>query len=56
MALMDARGKEILVEFENSIKKEMGVSPIDIANVMAAHEVCDDIREIIGQIMEICET
>lgn len=54
-ALLDARGKEITQKDDNSIKQRFGTTPIQIAKAMEANEVCQDIRELIGQINAMCQ-
>lgn len=53
-ALLDARGKEITVEHADSFRKRLGVTPIQIADVMNADEVCLDIIELVNQIIAMC--
>jgi hypothetical protein len=54
LAMLDARGKEIVQEGENSIKKKYKILPHDIAEAMLPAEVPDDIRTLINKIQTVC--
>lgn len=53
-AMIDARGKEITQKHTRSVKRVLGVSPIDIAKAMQANEIADDIRGVIETLVEMC--
>jgi hypothetical protein len=53
-AMLDARGKEITQEGATSIKARYAVSPEDIANAMEPDEVPDDVKTLLGQIVQMC--
>ncbi|OKP65811.1 hypothetical protein BTE77_32560 [Ensifer adhaerens] len=55
VAMIDARGKETSQEHVRSIKKVLGVSPIDIAEKMNADEIPEDVKTLISQIVELCD-
>lgn len=54
LAMLDARGKEISQKGPDSIKVIYGVTPLEIASVMRPAEIPDDIKQLIGQIFEMC--
>lgn len=49
-ALLDARGKELFSE----ITKRFRVERLEIASAMAIDEVCDDVKELLRQIGDMC--
>ncbi|MCF3641212.1 hypothetical protein LXM94_14645 [Rhizobium sp. TRM95111] len=53
-AMIDARGKEITQKSTRSVKRVLGLSPIDIAKAMQANEIADDIRGVIETLVEMC--
>jgi predicted ATPase len=53
-ALLDARGKEILQTYTNSVKRTFHITPLAIAEVMTPEEVCEDVIELIEQIIQMC--
>ena len=54
-AMVDARGKEITHEHPDSLKAKLGVRPIDIAKVMLAEEIPEDVRYVVELIRDLCE-
>jgi len=54
-ALLDARGKEITQKSADSIKNRFGTTPIQIAQAMEPNEVCEDVKELINQIIDMCQ-
>lgn len=54
-AMLDARGKEITQKGANSVKVLCGVMPIEIASAMTPDEIPEDIKQLIGQIVLLCE-
>lgn len=54
-ALLDARGKEITQKNPDSIKKRFGTTPLQIAKSMQEDEVCEDVKELINQIIGMCQ-
>jgi energy-coupling factor transporter ATP-binding protein EcfA2 len=55
-ALLDARGKEIMQKNADSVKGQYGTAPIEIAKAMEADEVCEDVKELVGQINAMCQS
>ncbi|MVA81158.1 AAA family ATPase [Agrobacterium vitis] len=53
--LLDARGKEITQKNQDSIQRTFGTTPIKIAQAMNADEVCEDVKELINQIIGMCQ-
>lgn len=53
-AMIDARGKELTQKNARSIKRVFGVSPIAIARVMHPHEIADDIKGLLQDIVVMC--
>jgi hypothetical protein len=53
-AMVDARGKEITHEHANSVKNAFGVTALEIASAMEPDEICEDVREILQQIANLC--
>jgi hypothetical protein len=53
-AMIDARGKEITQDHLNSVKNTFGATPHEIASAMQVDEICDDVREILEQIANLC--
>ena len=53
-AIIDARGKEITRAHANSVKNAFGVTPLGIAGAMQPDEICEDVRELIEQIANLC--
>lgn len=54
-AMILAPGKEIIQENLRSVKRALGITPIDIAKSMLAAEIPDDVRYLIGLIKNICD-
>ncbi len=54
-AMLDARGKEISQKGPQSIKIIYGVTPLDIVSAMLPDEIPEDIKQLIGQIVSMCE-
>lgn len=53
-AMIDARGKEITQEHADSVKAKLGIRPIDIAKVMRAEEIPEDVRYLVELIRDLC--
>ncbi|TAU90993.1 ATP-binding protein [Rhizobium leguminosarum] len=53
-ALLDARGKEITQKHGDSFKSKFGIAPIKIAEAMQPEEVCEDVIELVNQIISMC--
>lgn len=54
-ALLDARGKEIMQKNADGVKGQYGTAPIEIAKVMESDEVCEDVKDLVGQINAMCQ-
>jgi hypothetical protein len=54
-AIQDARAKEITYSGPNNTETKFGVTRFDIAKAMTHEEICDDVKNLIGQIVFFCQ-
>lgn len=53
-AMIDARGKEITQQGQQSVKTVCAVTPLQIASAMKADEIPEDVKELLAQIIALC--
>lgn len=54
LTIKDLRAKELTYAEANNTEHRFGVTRFDIANAMAPGEICDDVKELVRQIQQLC--
>ena len=55
LAVRDAHGKEIMLQGDNCLTSHFGISREDIAREMAAGEVPEDVKTLLGRLKGLCK-
>ncbi|WP_454874597.1 ATP-binding protein [Paraburkholderia xenovorans] len=54
MPIRDARGKELMTEGNNSVRRSLGVKREEVAKALSADEIAADIRTFFNAIADLC--
>jgi hypothetical protein len=54
LAMVDARGKELVTVGEDSVRGRFNVEAIDIARAMTAEEIPEDVVYLVDEIIAMC--